>query len=379
MAAESIQIIDFFEYARQRWEAAALICGFALAAALALSLLLPKKYTATASMIIEPPAASDPRISTAVTPVYLESLKTYEQFASSDSLFARACEKFHLLPGPDAPAIESFKRRVLRVNKPKDTKILQIAVTLGDPRQAQRLVQFLAEETANLNRSVDRASESEMLAQARDRAARAARELTQAQSALASASAGQESLLEAQLVPLAKLESDVRGQLVEVNGLIAEYEARESALSSLAVSAAELPVLRQELAAARAKAASLTASHESIARELTAKSAALAQARARRETAQARVRTAQTAYDAASKRVMEVEEFAGARAEQLRIIDPGIVPQRPSFPNLPLNCAAALLIGVVISTAYTAVRFGLERQRVRFARASFRVARGGGD
>ncbi len=379
MAAESIQIIDFFEYARQRWEAAALICGFALAAALALSLLLPKKYTATASMIIEPPAASDPRISTAVTPVYLESLKTYEQFASSDSLFARACEKFHLLPGPDAPAIESFKRRVLRVNKPKDTKILQIAVTLGDPRQAQRLVQFLAEETANLNRSVDRASESEMLAQARDRAARAARELTQAQSALASASAVQESLLEAQLVPLAKLESDVRGQLVEVNGLIAEYEARESALSSLAVSAAELPVLRQELAAARAKAASLTASHESIARELTAKSAALAQARARRETAQARVRTAQTAYDAASKRVMEVEEFAGARAEQLRIIDPGIVPQRPSFPNLPLNCAAALLIGVVISTAYTAVRFGLERQRVRFARASFRVARGGGD
>ncbi len=379
MAAESIQIIDFFEYARQRWEAAALICGFALAAALALSLLLPKKYTATASMIIEPPAASDPRISTAVTPVYLESLKTYEQFASSDSLFARACEKFHLLPGPDAPAIESFKRRVLRVNKPKDTKILQIAVTLGDPRQAQRLVQFLAEETANLNRSVDRASESEMLAQARDREARAARELTQAQSALASASAGQESLLEAQLVPLAKLESDVRGQLVEVNGLIAEYEARESALSSLAVSAAELPVLRQELAAARAKAASLTASHESIARELTAKSAALAQARARRETAQARVRTAQTAYDAASKRVMEVEEFAGARAEQLRIIDPGIVPQRPSFPNLPLNCAAALLIGVVISTAYTAVRFGLERQRVRFARASFRVARGGGD
>jgi capsular polysaccharide biosynthesis protein len=379
MAAESIEIIDFLEFARQRWKAAALICGFAVATALALSLLLPKKYTATASMIIEPPAASDPRISTAVSPVYLESLKTYEQFASSDSLFARACEKFHLLSGPNAPAIESFKRRVLRVNKPKDTKILQIAVTLGDPRQAQRLVQFLAEETANLNRSIDRASESEILEQARDRAARAALELTQAQSALASAGAGQESLLEAQLIPLAKLEADVRGQLVEVSGLIAEYEARESALSSLAVSAAELPALRQELAAARAKAASLRASHESITRELTAKSAALAQARARRGTAEARVRTAQTAYDAAAKRVMEVEGFVGARAEQLRIIDPGIVPQRPSFPNLPLNCAAALLLGVVISAAYTAMRFGLERQRVRFARASFRVARGGGN
>jgi capsular polysaccharide biosynthesis protein len=379
MAADSFEIFEFVDYARQRWRGAAIICGSAVAAALALSLLLPKEYTATASMIIEPPAASDPRISTAVSPVYLESLKTYEQFASSDSLFARACAKFHLLSGPNAPAIESFKRRVLRVNKPKDTKILQIAVTLGDPRQAQRLVQFLAEETANLNRAVDRASESEMVEQARNQAARASAELTQAQSVLAAAGSGQDSLLEAQLSALSKLESDVRGQMVEANGLIAEYEARESALNKSAASSAELSALRQELAAERAKAASLAASHDSITRDLASKSTALAQAKARRETAEARVRTAQIAYETAAKRVLEVEGFVGTHAEQLRIIDPGIVPQRPSFPNMPLNCAAALLIGAVISIAYTAMRFGLERQRVRFARASFKVARGGGD
>ncbi len=379
MPADSFEAFEFIDYARQRWRAAAIICGSAVATALALSLLLPKEYTATASMIIEPPAASDPRISTAVSPVYLESLKTYEQFASSDSLFARACDKFHLLSGPNSPAIESFKRRVLRVNKPKDTKILQIAVTLGDPRQAQRLVQFLAEETANLNRAVDRASESEMVEQARSQASRASVELTQAQSALAAAGSGQESLLQAELSALSKLESDVRGQLVEANGLIAEYEARESALSKSAASSSESSMLGQELAAERARAASLTASHESITRDLLAKSAALAQAKARRESAEGRVRTAQTAYETAAKRVMEIEGLVGTRAEQLRIIDPGIVPQRPSFPNIPLNCAAALLVGAVISTAYMAMRFGLERQRVRFARASFKVARGGGD
>jgi uncharacterized protein involved in exopolysaccharide biosynthesis len=114
--SDSFEPFELIEYARQRWRAPAIVIACALGSALILSLILPREYTATASMIIEPPAGSDARISTAVSPVYLESLKTYEQFASSDSLFARACEKFHLLAGPDAPSIESFKRIQSRRN-----------------------------------------------------------------------------------------------------------------------------------------------------------------------------------------------------------------------------------------------------------------------
>ena len=98
---------------------------------MALCLLLPKQYTAVATLVIEPPGA-DPRSATAVSSIYLESLKSYEAFASSDSLFAKACEKFHLLDGKTGPSLESFKRRVLRVDKLKDTNVLEISVTLPD-------------------------------------------------------------------------------------------------------------------------------------------------------------------------------------------------------------------------------------------------------
>src|SRR4051794_4830265 len=164
---ESFNPYDLLEFL---WQRRIMLIGVPIAAlliALVVSLLLPTRYTATATIIIEPPGASDPRVATAVSPVYLESLKTYEQFASSDTLFARACEKFHLLPASGGPAIESFKRNVLKVQKLKETKILQISVTLRDPKQAQALVQFLAEQTVALSQSLSRESDRDAVQTAR--------------------------------------------------------------------------------------------------------------------------------------------------------------------------------------------------------------------
>ena len=47
---------------------------------------------------------------------------------------------------------------------------------------------------------------------------------------------------------------------------------------------------------------------------------------------------------------------AGYRGERLKIIDPGIVPERPSSPNLPLNVAAALLLGLVLPILWLTLR-----------------------
>src|SRR4029077_18088281 len=109
---------------------------------------IANQYTAVATLLIEAPATSDARANAGVSPVYLESLKSYEEFASGDSLFLKACQKFDLLAGPNPPAVEALKRSVLRVEKLKDTKVLQIRVTLRDPRKAQAVAQYLAEETA---------------------------------------------------------------------------------------------------------------------------------------------------------------------------------------------------------------------------------------
>jgi uncharacterized protein involved in exopolysaccharide biosynthesis len=51
-------------------------------------------------------------------------------------------------------------------------------------------------------------------------------------------------------------------------------------------------------------------------------------------------------------RLREARGDAGYRGERLKIIDPGIVPERPSSPNLPLNLAAALLLGLVLPIVY---------------------------
>ena len=86
----------FLRYLAGRWKLPAAALLVALAGSLFVSLLLPKQYTATASLVIELPAGSDPRAAAAVSPIYLESLKTFEHFALSDEVFAQAADHFGL-------------------------------------------------------------------------------------------------------------------------------------------------------------------------------------------------------------------------------------------------------------------------------------------
>ena len=360
--------LDLIEYARARWRTAAAIVGGALAAALALSLLLPNQYTATASIVIEPPGGSDPRISTAVSPVYLESLKTYEQFASSDSLFAEACARFGLLNGAGAPALETLKRRVLEVRKPKETKLLKIAVTLRDPKAAHLLAEYLARRTVDLSNRVAGEGEATSLDKARARLETVRSEVARIEQELTdSASAGRQTSLDAELVALSQLQGELASDIVGTGARIAELSAQDGV-------GPQGEYARNELKGQRARLASLEASRANLARDIAAKGAALSAIQARHDRLQDGLRAAQSDVEMASKQLSEVESTAGMRAEQLRIIDPGIVPQRPSSPDLPLNCASALALGTVAAAVYLAMQFGLERQRARLARTSIKVA-----
>jgi uncharacterized protein involved in exopolysaccharide biosynthesis len=66
--------------------------------------------------------------------------------------------------------------------------------------------------------------------------------------------------------------------------------------------------------------------------------------------------------------LLESRATAGTHAEQLRVIDPGTVPQRPSWPNLPLNLVAALFAALILSTAYLSFAFVFGRARSRYER-----------
>ena len=156
---ETFDAYRYIGYLRSRWRWIAVSAALAVGLATAASLAMTPQYTATARLVIDPPAGADLRAAMAVSPIYLESLKTYEHLAASDSLFQKAAQQFGLVGHP----IESVKRRVLQVQLVRNTRILEISVTLPDPKKAQALATFLAEGTVASNRQSVSESDQDLL------------------------------------------------------------------------------------------------------------------------------------------------------------------------------------------------------------------------
>ncbi len=377
--ADYFDPIDYLAFLRRNAKFAAIAIGTAVLLTGAISFLLPKQYTATATLVIEPPAGTDPRGATAVSAIYLESLKAYEQFAASDSLFERARQKFHLEEGPGSTATEALRKRVLRVVKLPDTKVLQIKATLPDARQSQALVQFLAEETVALNRSVENQSEHEALTEVRKQVQEAGAKLSQTRGEYNAAVAeGAESVLGDEVRNLSDLKGRLNEQLANAATSLAELSARADAQTKGFAAGDSRENLQQDIAGARARSSALSAQMATVSRDLTQKAAALAAVQARADQSADQLRAANTAFEVMSRRANELAGSNGQRTEQLRIIDSGIVPQQPSFPNVSLFTAMALLFSALLSLAWLSLRYGLEQQRVRSARSEMKVARSGG-
>jgi uncharacterized protein involved in exopolysaccharide biosynthesis len=341
---------EYIDYLRGRWR---LILAAVVSAAViscAVSLLLPRRYTATASIVIEPPAGNDVRTATAVSPVYLESLRTYERFAESDTLFAGAVDHFHLAYGANARSIESLKQQVLKVTKLRDTKILEISATLPDPVLAQQFVSYVAEETVKLSRGESAASDREVIGEAERQAIEARDRLDRAQQAAgANAAQAPSGALQPQIEADVDLLEKVQQSLVEVRGDIAEYQ--------------EKPDFARELPGLRAKSGELEKRAAELEKNIEQKSTLASERGAARQRLDAEVKMAQTASENSTARLRELRATAGTRGERLRVIDPGIVPQRPSSPNVALNVIAALLLTMIGLAAWLTISFSYRRRR----------------
>jgi uncharacterized protein involved in exopolysaccharide biosynthesis len=51
--------------------------------------------------------------------------------------------------------------------------------------------------------------------------------------------------------------------------------------------------------------------------------------------------------------------LAGSYGERLELLDPGVVPERPSSPNLPLNVVVACSLALLFSLGYLTLAYGL--------------------
>jgi uncharacterized protein involved in exopolysaccharide biosynthesis len=359
---QSFDAFEYLGYLRRRWRVIAAACGIALLLSFGISWLLPKRYTATATVVIEPPGGNDVRLSTAVSPIYLESLKTYERFASSDTLFARAAERFRLLKPGTGQSIESLKRRVLKVTKLRDTKILEISATLADPKTAQELVQYLADQTASASRRESLASDTDFIAAAQKQTNEAHLRLEEVQKQLADLAVNAPTeALQNEIDAEVELQGKVQQQLIAAQADVAEYQQQAQTGGQFA---------GEQLQAARARSALLQTRSDELTRDIREKSKTLAGRIAKHDQIQGEAKLAESTYEALSNRLHDLEITAGSHAEQLRVIDPGIVPERPSWPNIPLTIAAAVFFALASSLVYLSVLFAYRRKIVNFEPAA---------
>jgi uncharacterized protein involved in exopolysaccharide biosynthesis len=349
--AESFDAFRYISYLRAHWRTIGISCATAVTIAAAVSVLLPKQYTATARIVIEPPAGTDSRATLAVSPIYLESLRTYEQFASSDSLFQGAVEKLGLRAGP----IESQKRRVLKVALVRNTRILEIAATLPDPRKAQALAQFLAQATIDMSRSVMADGDTDlvqgMLQQERDLQHR----LEEANATAAETVAREPiQMLQAQSENAAKLRAALDQQLSA-----GELEIADAAERLKGANGGDAAEIRRQDSNARARLEQLRRQVQSLEKEGAERERLLAARLSKRERMDAERKSTLAQWTAVETQLREARGGAAYRGERLKLIDPGIVPERPSSPNVPLNVAAALLLGLALPVLGLTLRMGL--------------------
>lgn len=355
---ERVDVLRFLEFARERWIVVALACIVAAGIALTVSLFLPKKYTATASLLIEPPAGNDPRGATAISPIYLESLKTYERFASSNTLFARALDRLRLRPKYSGSSIESIKNQVLHVAKPRDTKILEISATLLNPADAQALARYLAEQTVQLSGSLDRQSQLDLTAQVREQFEAATARFNKAEKAR-----------DAFLIsdPIETLEAEIRNgteqklrlqnELTEAHIDLADYEARLQSRTGADSDLRETALMREQLVASRARTARIEKEDRDLGQVIASKGALFERRKHQRDVLDNERQSARVQYELASNRQNDTLASAAFRSERLEIIDPGTMPEKPSSPNIALNVLAALFVAFIGSCFYLAVQF----------------------
>jgi capsular polysaccharide biosynthesis protein len=350
------------------------------------SLLLTRQYTATASVLIEPPVGNDPRASLALSQVYLDSLKTYEQFASGDTLFSGALDALHLRAQYAGTSVEALKRRILAVSRPTNATYIQIAATLPNAKDAQKLAQYIAERAVALNNSLDQESNTAMVQEPqRILAAAKTRRDSVERAAAQLAKSGSLEALQKEYNSAAELRTAVGRDLTLARADLANYTGQLHAPPPITPAIGTSPDgsrntadgaesqsawIQYEISASASRVHELEDQERKLLAYLNEKGSALEELQRTNESLGAELKSAREDEGTAQSRLGEIKISAPFRGVRLKILDPGIVPERPSFPNIPLNMVVAFFGSIILATGYLAIRYAHER--VRFRQYSWR-------
>jgi capsule polysaccharide export protein KpsE/RkpR len=270
-----------------------------------------------------------------------------------------ATARLHIREQYAGVPLESLKSRVLKVRKLRDTKILEISVTMTDPKKAQALAQYIAERTVSMSRSLDRSADDDLTQESGARVNAAKARVASADRELAGAAVEGTEALRSEIEATVDLDARLRRDLAEAKADLAEFVGEEQGGG-----AAGGEHKRVQMAALNARIAELERQRAAAQTAVQAKEAVLGKRESRLDSLRQEQTSARAELERAISRLNEITVAAGLRSERLKIIDPGIVPERPSFPNRPALVFAALLISTVLSLIYIALAFHFRRPRI---------------
>ena len=317
------------------------------------SQFLPQQYTAEARLLIEPPGGADPRSALVVSPVYLDSLKTFALMASSSELFEQALDELGLQDPQNPQPLSALKASILEVEIPRNTKVLTIRTSLPDPIKAQALAEYLAEAVVQRNQQIQSASDevrTTIAEQARDVVARQAREIDEKLQEFAAEqpTAGLEVEVDALVAARTSLREELRFlERRRIEGLSAGHnDLAEKGHGSISTPlTARIDDLRSQV--------------ERLDDEIRDKEVQIAHSKSRQDALESRRTALHAVLTEAESRLLQEKAMASSRGERLQIIDRGVVPDRPSSPRVALNVIVASSLAMLFVALFVALRFGL--------------------
>jgi uncharacterized protein involved in exopolysaccharide biosynthesis len=256
---------------------------------------------------------------------------------------------------------------VLKVELLRNTRVMEISATLPDAQKAHALVKFLADSTVDLNRASLSASDSELLDDLAQQANGARQELRQTDTEWAKALATE---------PVAELSAEMEEVAAQRSKLEEQIQTEEVQIADLQQrlhGGENTPDLRNEQSDAQARLAEINKQLARLDRDTNEREKTLGVREAHRNQLDNERKERQTALAALEAKLRDARSASGFHGERLQVVDPGIVPERPSSPDIPLNIAAALFAGLALPVLYLTLRMNFEARRAYVARGGFRA------
>lgn len=363
------------------------------AAALAVSLFLPKIYRATTYIMV-----SESKIGSGSGEApwqQLATLPTFIPFVDNDAVIGESIKEFHLDRPPYNLTVDRFRRKgYLDVQIPKSTRLLEINITFPNARMAADLANDLSKRAVQFNDQMNAADTlstrnflKRQLEEAAERLTKAAAQRLKIQ---------QEAQMEDREKELSILLAEKEGlstHLEQLRLALAQDQGREKTLKPALAAQPRTYELKKNVIADRfleravekvnpsdaplsMTEESLNATRESIQKDLVKASVDASAEAAGSQEAEARlgqvskqisslldrltalrnaVEQADQEYNLASEAVKTAShEYQNAsvtvssKSQDLKLIAPAIIPERPIRPRIVLNTLLGFLLGAIL-------------------------------